>query len=95
MALPEQQPYQDRIITDPEILVGKPVIRGTRIAVEHVLEALADNPDLTELFAAYPRLTRADVQACLAYAQALVAGEDVTPRPKPRPGKQRAAPQAL
>ncbi len=87
--------YQDHIITDPEILAGKPVVRGTRIAVEHVLEALADNPDMAELFAAYPRLTLADVQACLQYAQALVAGEDVMPRPKQRASTEPRAPYVL
>lgn len=64
--------YADRIVQDPAILVGKPVIRGTRLSVELVLGQLAANPDLDELFAMYPRLTRADVQAVLAYAQATV-----------------------
>jgi uncharacterized protein (DUF433 family) len=64
----EHHAYQDRIITDPGILAGKPVVRGTRIPVELVLDHLAQNPDLGDLFAAYPRLTREDVQACLAYA---------------------------
>ena len=68
----EQTRYQDRIVRNPEILVGKPVVKGTRIPVEVVLEYLAHNPDFAELFADYPRLTMDDVQACLAYAQALV-----------------------
>ena len=63
----------DRIIQDPDILVGKPVIKGTRIPVELVLAKLAANPDLTELFQDYPRLTVDDVKACLTYAQELVA----------------------
>jgi uncharacterized protein (DUF433 family) len=65
--------YQDRIVTDPQILVGKPTIKGTRISVERVLEYLAVNPNFDELFTDYPRLTMEDVQACLAYAQAKVA----------------------
>ncbi len=68
----EQPHYHDRIVRDPEILVGKPVVKGTRIPVEVVLEYLAHNPNFDELFADYPRLTMADVQACLEYAQALV-----------------------
>ncbi len=64
--------YQDRIVTDPAILVGKPTVRGTRIAVELVLAYLANNPNFEELFADYPRLTMDDVRACLAYAQAQV-----------------------
>jgi uncharacterized protein (DUF433 family) len=69
----------ERIIQHPAIVSGKPVIRGTRIPVEVVLEYLAHNPSFDELFADYPRLTIDDVKACFAYAQALVAA---TPRPK-------------
>jgi uncharacterized protein (DUF433 family) len=61
--------YTERISQDPEVLVGKPVIRGTRISVELILERLSGNFDLDELFAAYPRLTIEDVQAVLAFAQ--------------------------
>jgi uncharacterized protein (DUF433 family) len=64
--------YADRIIQDPAILAGKPVVRGTRISVDVVLEYLAHNPDFAELFADYPRLTMDDVKACFAYAQRLV-----------------------
>ena len=53
-------------------MVGKPVVKGTRIPVELVLGHLAANPDLAELFAAYPELTVEDVKAVLAYAQAAV-----------------------
>ena len=75
---------KNRIITDPRIMVGKPVVRGTRIPVEHVLGRLAENPDLDELFAAYPELTREDVQACLHYAKHAVG--------RKRGGKHGAAP---
>ncbi len=64
--------YADRIIQDPEIMVGKPVIKGTRIPVERVIAHLAHNPDLDDLFAAYPRLTIEDVEAALAYAHGAV-----------------------
>jgi len=73
--------YEDRITADPRILAGKPVVRGTRIAVSLVLEELAHNPDIKELLAAHPDLTRRDVQACLAYAKAMVTGEEVFPKP--------------
>ena len=69
----EHNKLLERIIQDPDILVGKPVIKGTRIPVELVLAKLAANPDLTELFQDYPRLTVDDVKACLTYAQELVA----------------------
>lgn len=69
----EKQPtYQGRIIVDPNILAGKPVVKGTRIPVELVLKRLAQDLDMQTIFAAYPRLTKEDVKACIAYAYALV-----------------------
>lgn len=73
--------YRDRIVTDPNILVGKPTVKGTRISVELILDFLAAELDLDELFAAYPRLTREDVKAVLAYARAVVVGAEIAPRP--------------
>lgn len=80
MAIEQQQRYHERIIRDPNILVGKPVVKGTRISVELVLKHLAQNPDLSELFAAYPRLTVEDVKAVLAYAGAVLEGEEEAPQ---------------
>jgi uncharacterized protein (DUF433 family) len=71
---------EDRIVHDPTILVGKPVVKGTRIPVELVLKHLAQNLDLADLFAAYPRLTTEDVQACIAYAEGLVENEQARRR---------------
>ncbi len=71
--------YLDRIIVDPEILTGKPVVRGTRIPVELVLRRLAQDLTVQSLFEAYPRLTEEDIRACLQYALAVVEGEDVYP----------------
>lgn len=68
----EQRPYTKRITVDPTIMVGKPVVAGTRIPVERIIAHLAHNPDLADLFAAYPELTIEDVKACLAYAHTLV-----------------------
>ena len=67
--------YRERITSDPAIMVGKPVIRGTRIPVERVLGHLAHNSDLDDLFGAYPDLTLDDVKAALAYARAAVERE--------------------
>ncbi len=64
----EDRLFHDRIVQDPQIMVGKPVIRGTRIPVERIIEHLATTPDFDDLFAAYPRLRMEDVQAALAYA---------------------------
>jgi uncharacterized protein (DUF433 family) len=56
------------------------VVRGTRIAVSLILEELAHNPDINELLAAHPDLSRRDVQACLSYATAMVAGRGSLPK---------------
>lgn len=79
----------DRITQDPAVLVGKPVVAGTRIPVALVLGHLAQNPDLQELFSAYPELTVEDVKACLSYAQTAVEAKGKraarhVPHPNPR-----------
>ncbi len=76
----EKSEYTDRITTNPRVMVGKPVVRGTRIPVERVLAHLEEN-DRADLFAAFPELTDEDVRACLAYARAAVEQQSsVTPR---------------
>lgn len=60
----------ERITQDPSIMVGKPVVRGTRIPVERVIAHLAHNTDIEDLLGAYPELTLDDVKACLRYAHA-------------------------
>jgi uncharacterized protein (DUF433 family) len=69
-----------RITVDPTIFGGKPIIRGMRIAVEHVLGMLAagDSPD--RLLQEYPFLEASDIQACLAYAHRSLPGEQVQER---------------
>jgi uncharacterized protein (DUF433 family) len=64
-------PWSERIVVDPEMLAGKPVIRGTRLAVEFVLELLAAGQSESEILANYPGLVRDDILACLAYASYL------------------------
>lgn len=59
--------WHERIVSDPLILVGKPVIKGTRLSVEHVIEQLANGWSETDLLDAYPGLVREDLQACYAY----------------------------
>jgi uncharacterized protein (DUF433 family) len=64
-------PPLDRITLDPQVLAGKPVIRGTRIAVEFILELLASGESEAEILANYPGLTHEDILACLSYASYL------------------------
>ena len=65
-------PLSERIVVDAGILAGKPVIRGTRIAVEFILELLAAGQQESEILRNYPGLTPEDILACLAYASYLV-----------------------
>ncbi len=69
----------ERITVDPAIMVGKPVIKGTRVPVALVLAKLAANPDLAEFFLDYPELTLEDVKACLRYASTLVPNHGHAP----------------
>lgn len=63
--------WQQRIIIDPEILVGKPVIKGTRLAVEFIVGLLAEGWSEHDILNNYPGLTSEDVKACLAYRKAM------------------------
>ncbi|MEZ4850594.1 MAG: DUF433 domain-containing protein [Bacteroidia bacterium] len=59
--------WQERIHTDPNILVGKPIIKGTRLSVEFLLERLANGWTTQDLLENYPRLTSVDIQALFAF----------------------------
>ncbi len=56
------------IVSDPNVMVGKPVIRGTRITVEHILQEVANGLSIDEILQEYPHLTREGVQAALKFA---------------------------
>jgi len=73
--------WQNRITVDPEILVGKPVIKGTRIAVEFVVELLGKGWTPEQILLEYDHLTLQDIQACLAYASDILKSERVYLRP--------------
>lgn len=68
-----------RITSNPEIFGGKPIIRGMRIAVEHILGMLASGSSVEEILEGYPFLEREDIQACLVYAHRLVSRERLEP----------------
>lgn len=69
--------WEGRIELNPEVLVGKPVVKGTRLSVEFVLDRLADGWTMAELVGKYSTLTREDVFACLRYASEVVRAEQV------------------
>ena len=66
----------DRIEINPKVMLGKPVIRGTRIPVELILRKLSEGAAETDLLDAYPRLAREDIQAAIGYAADTVAHEE-------------------
>ena len=70
---------EERIVINPQVMVGKPVIRGTRIPVELVVRMLAQGIPENELLREYPRLQPEDIRAALAYAAQTLALEDVLP----------------
>ena len=79
MATASEDILLERITVDPAIFGGKPIIRGRRIAVEHVLGMLAAGDSVEDLLEEYPWLEREDVQACLVYARRLVGHERIEP----------------
>lgn len=79
----------NRIEMNPRVMMGKPVIRGTRIPVELILRKLGEGASEAELLDAYPRLTKPDIQAAIGYAADTVAHEETVlvgapPRKRPK-----------
>jgi uncharacterized protein (DUF433 family) len=71
--------WQEHISLDPQVLVGKPVIKGTRIAVELVIDLLGKGWTQEQILAGYPHLKAEDIRACLAYASEVLHSERVYP----------------
>ncbi len=69
--------WRTRIVVDPAVLVGKPVIKGTRISVELVVDLLGRGYTTQQVLDQYPHITASDVQACLAYASEVLKSEKV------------------
>ncbi len=67
----------ERIEINPKVMMGKPVIRGTRITVELILRKLSEGASEADLLDAYPRLTREDIQAAIRYAADTLAHEEI------------------
>jgi uncharacterized protein (DUF433 family) len=72
-------PEHPRLTIDPEVLLGKPVIRGTRLSVEFVIGLLADGWGEAEILANYPGVTHEDILACLAYARDALGTKRIFP----------------
>jgi uncharacterized protein (DUF433 family) len=76
---PTEEQLLQRITVDPAIFGGKPIIRGRRLAVEHVLGMLAAGDSTATILSSYPWMEEADIRACLAYARRVVGHERVDP----------------
>ena len=72
-------PDDARIVLDPTVLAGKPVIRGTRLSVEFIIGLMADGWSEADILRNYTGLTRDDLAACLAYARDVLKSERVYP----------------
>ena len=72
-------PDHPRISLDPDVLAGKPVVRGTRLSVEFIIGLLADGWTVADITQNYPGIVGEDVSACLAYARDLLGAEKVYP----------------
>lgn len=77
-----QMDWRDRITSNPEILVGKPVIKGTRISVELILGWLANGWSFDKIIEAYPHISREDILAALAFAAEMMHEEQYIARHK-------------
>jgi len=71
--------WHDRIHADPAVLVGKPVIKGTRLSVEFIVGLLAQGWGEAEVLSNYPGITVEDIRACLAYAHEVLSEWQVYP----------------
>ena len=69
--------YTERIVSDPKIMLGKLVIKGTRITVELILKKLSEGLTIEELLEAYPHLTKEDILAVLSYSADVISREEI------------------
>lgn len=69
--------WEERIVVDPQVLVGKPIVKGTRISVEFVVDLLARGWTPEQILQEYDHLTPEDIQACLGYASDVLKSERV------------------
>ena len=72
-------PEEERIVVDQKVMVGKPIIKGTRIPVDAIIRRFAEGMSIEEILEEYPNLTTEDIKSALRYAAKVVSGEDVIP----------------
>lgn len=69
--------YKEHITVDPDIITGKPIIKGTRITVDLILRKLSEGMSIDEMLEAYPHLTKEDILAALSYSADVIAQEEM------------------
>lgn len=69
--------YTKRIVSDPDIMLGKPVIKGTRITVELILRKMAEGMTIEELLETYPHITKDDILATVSYSADVISREEL------------------
>lgn len=69
--------YKERVVSDPNIMLGKPIIRGTRITIELIVRKLSEGMSADEVIEAYPHLKKEDILAALSYCADVVSKEEL------------------
>lgn len=75
----QDNPLINRIVIDPEILAGKPIVKGTRLSVQYILGLMASGADIKEILMEYPGLTHEDILACLLFASTTLDNNTFVP----------------
>ena len=79
--------WREHISVDPAVLVGKPVVRGSRLAVEFILDLVAEGWSFDDMLESYPGLTVEDIRSCVAYARNVLVEMQVFPMAGPPGGR--------
>lgn len=69
--------YRDRINISPDIMLGKPVIRDTRITVEFIIKKMSEGMEIDDIIAEYPPIQKDDIMACLAYSADVISKDEI------------------
>lgn len=69
--------YRDKIEISPDIMLGKPVIKGTRITVELIIKKMSEGMEVNDIIAEYPQVQKDDIMACLAYSADVISKDEI------------------
>jgi len=69
--------YKDKICISPDIMLGKPVIRGTRITVEFIIKKMSEGMEIEDIISEYPPVQKDDIMACLAYSADVISKDEI------------------